>query len=172
MKVALIWAMDNTGCIGNKNGLPWHLPEDLRYFKRVTMGKPIIMGRKTWDSIGRPLPGRSNIIISRDPAFHVAGARVVHSLEEAFNVAAPLCTQENCAEAIVMGGAEIYRLALPYAEKLYLTRVHATVEGDAFFPELDLSTWQEVRREDHKASMQNPYDYSFSVFEKSRENDA
>ncbi|MDT8428697.1 MAG: dihydrofolate reductase [Pseudomonadales bacterium] len=166
MKVALIWAMADNGCIGNKNGLPWHLPGDLRYFKQVTMGKPIIMGRKTWDSIGRPLPGRKNIIISRDPAFQLEGARVVHSLEEAFRVAAAFCQQENCAETVVMGGAEIYRLALPWADRLYLTRVHATVEGDVFFPELDLSAWQEIKREDHRASAQNPYDYSFCVLEK------
>lgn len=166
MKVALIWAMSRNGVIGRNNALPWHLPEDLRYFKRVTFGKPVIMGRKTWESIGRPLPGRANIVITRDEGFQAEGARVVHSLEQALSVAQSIALLDGVDEAMVIGGAEIYALALPLAQRLYLTQVHAEVEGDACFPALDLSGWQEVGREDFAAEGPNPYDYSFIVYDR------
>ena len=166
MKLALIWAMSRNRVIGRNNALPWHLSEDLRYFKRVTMGKPIIMGRKTWESIGRPLPGRTNIVITRDQNFQAAGVRVVHSLDDALRLAEHVGVIEGAEEVIVIGGAEIYALALPKAERLYLTQVHAEVEGDAWFPEFDLSQWQEFAREDFKAEGPNPYPYSFIVLER------
>ena len=166
MKLALIWAMSRNRVIGRNNALPWHLSEDLRYFKRVTMGKPIIMGRKTWESIGRPLPGRTNIVITRDQNFQAAGVRVVHSLDDALRLAEHVGVIEGAEEVIVIGGAEIYALALPKAERLYLTQVHAEVEGDAWFPEFDLSQWQELAREDFKAEGPNPYPYSFIVLER------
>ncbi len=166
MKLALIWAMSRNRVIGRNNALPWHLSEDLRYFKRVTMGKPIIMGRKTWESIGRPLPGRTNIVITRDQNFQAGGARVVHSLDDALRLAEHVGVIEGADEVIVIGGAEIYALALPKAERLYLTQVHAEVEGDAWFPEFDLSQWQELAREDFKAEGPNPYPYSFIVLER------
>jgi len=166
MRLALIWAMAQNRVIGRNNALPWYLPEDLRYFKRVTMGKPIIMGRKTWESIGRPLPGRTNIVITRDPAFTADGVKVVHSLDEAMRMAENICLINGCDEAVVMGGAEIYALALPKADRLYMTQVHADVQGDAFFPEFDPANWQEFGREDFKASGANPYDYSFVVLER------
>lgn len=153
--------------IGRNNALPWYLPEDLKYFKRVTMGKPIIMGRKTWDSIGRPLPGRTNIVITRDTSFAADGARVVHSLDEALALAQSVGLIDGAEEAVVIGGAEIYTFAMDKADRLYMTQVHADVEGDAWFPEFDLSAWQELAREDYKASGPNPYDYSFIVLEKS-----
>jgi dihydrofolate reductase len=166
MKLALIWAMARNRTIGRHNALPWYLPEDLKYFKRVTLGKPVIMGRKTWDSIGRPLPGRANIVISRDAGFQAAGARVVRSLEEALALAEKICLIDGAQEAVVIGGAQIYALALPRADRLYLTQVHADVEGDAFFPPLDLSLWHECAREDFAAQAPNPYPYSFVVYEK------
>ncbi|MCB1648031.1 MAG: type 3 dihydrofolate reductase [Pseudomonadales bacterium] len=166
MKLALIWAMARNRTIGRNNALPWHLPEDLKYFKRVTMGKPIIMGRKTWESIGRPLPGRTNIVISRDPAFQAEGVKVVNSLEQALSVAESVGIIDGSDEVVVMGGEQIYALALPKAERLYMTEVHADVAGDAHFPEFDRSRWQELLREDHAADGPNPYDYSFIVLEK------
>lgn len=166
MKLALIWAMSRNRVIGRNNALPWHLSEDLRYFKRVTMGKPIIMGRKTWESIGRPLPGRTNIVITRDQNFQAAGVRVVHSLDDALRLAEHISVIEGAEEAVVIGGAEIYALALPKAERLYLTQVHADVEGDAWFPEFDQSLWQELAREDFAAEEPNPYPYSFIVLER------
>lgn len=166
MKLALIWAMARNRTIGRNNALPWYLPEDLKYFKRVTLGKPIIMGRKTWESIGRPLPGRTNIVITRDAAFQPDGVRVVHSLEQALALAEKICLLDGGDEAIVMGGAEIYALALPHADRLYLTQVHADVEGDAHFPPLDLTQWHELGREDFAAQGPNPYDYSFLILER------
>ena len=167
MKLALIWAMSRNRVIGRNNALPWHLSEDLKYFKRVTMGKPVIMGRKTWESIGRPLPGRTNIVITRNPEYVVPeGVRVVTSLDAAINLAEKVCLIEGIDEAIVMGGAEIYAQALPRADRLYLTQVHADVHGDAYFPEIDLQHWHELGREDFSASGPNPYDYSFVVLER------
>lgn|SRR5690606_19268500 len=166
MRVALIWAMSRNGVIGRNNALPWRLSEDLRYFKRVTFGKPVIMGRKTWESIGRPLPGRANIVITRDERFHADGVKIVNSLEQALAMAQSIALLDGVDEAMVIGGAEIYALALPFAQRLYLTQVHAEVEGDAWFPPLDLSNWQEVGREDFPAEGPNLYDYSFIVYDK------
>ena len=166
MKLALMWAMSRNRTIGRHNALPWHLPEDLRYFKRVTMGKPIIMGRKTWDSIGRPLPGRTNIVISRDPHFTAEGVTCVPTLEKALSVARSQGVIDGSEEVVVIGGAQIYALALPQAERLYLTEIDADVDGDAFFPVFDRSQWQELAREHHAASGPNPYDYSFVVLER------
>ncbi len=166
MRLALIWAMSRNRVIGRNNALPWYLPEDLKYFKRVTMGKPIIMGRRTWESIGRPLPGRTNIIVSRNTRFEAEGAKVVHTLDEAIMMAENIAFINGGEEAVVMGGAEIYRQALPRADRLYLTQVHAEVEGDAFFPEFDIERWHELGREDFAASGPNPYDYSFVVLER------
>lgn len=166
MKLALIWAMSRNRTIGRGNALPWHLPEDMKYFKRVTLGNPIIMGRKTWKSIGRPLPGRTNIVITRDAAFHADGVRVALSLEQAMALAEEVCLSDGTEEAMVIGGAEIYALALPHAQRLYLTQVHADVEGDTYFPPLDPAQWHEVAREDFLAEGKNPYDYSFVILER------
>lgn len=166
MKLALIWAMSRNRTIGRNNALPWHLSEDLQYFKRVTMGKPIIMGRKTWESIGRPLPGRTNIVITKDLEFTAAGIKVVHSLDEARSLAESIGLIDGADEAVVIGGAQIYALALPLADRLYLTQVHAEVEGDAHFPLFDLTQWEELGREDFSAAGPNPYDYSFVVLER------
>lgn len=169
MKIALIVAMARNRVIGKNNTMPWHLPEDLRYFKRITLNKPVIMGRNTFESIGKPLPQRSNIIISRNPAYQAAGATVVNSLEQALLQAQHLLQKQQApqdSELMIIGGAQIYSQALPLAERLYLTEVAAEPEGDAFFPAFDRSNWQEVAREDHKACERNPYDYSFIVLDR------
>jgi dihydrofolate reductase len=164
--LAVIVAVADNGVIGRDNTLPWHLPGDLQYFKRVTMGKPIIMGRKTFDSIGRPLPGRANIVISRDRGYRAEGASVVSSLDAALGLAEGLAGREGAAEIVVIGGAEIYRLAMPRASRLYITEVHARVEGDAWLPPIDWGQWREASRERHAASGKNPYDFSFVVYER------
>ena len=167
MLLALIVAQSQNRVIGRNNALPWHLPEDLKYFKTVTLGKVIIMGRKTYESIGRPLPGRTNILISRDLSYKVEGVTVVHSLEQAIEQAKAVSTVNAVDEALVIGGAELYAQALPLAQRLYLTQVHHQVGGDAYFPELDSSQWQQVSRQDFAATESNPYSYSFLVFDRS-----
>ncbi|KEA63442.1 Dihydrofolate reductase [Marinobacterium lacunae] len=166
MRVAVIVAQAENRVIGSENRLPWHLPEDLRYFKQVTMGKPIIMGRKTFESIGRPLPGRCNIVITRDASWSAPGVVVVSSPEEAIERASAQAEIDGVDEAMVIGGAEIYRQMLPLSDRLYLTQVHADVEGDARFPEFDLAQWRELGREDFAASENNPYNYSFIVLQR------
>lgn len=145
MKVALIVAAAVNNVIGRDNQLPWHLPQDLKYFKAKTLGKPVIMGRKTYESIGRPLPGRPNIVVTRNPAWTANGAHVTASLEEALTLAAQLVGHEpEFQETMVIGGAEIYKAALPLADKIYLTRIDVAVEGDALFPALDPEEWRLV----------------------------
>ena len=160
--LSLIAAMTPNRVIGRNNELPWHLPEDLRFFKRITMGKPLLMGRKTHESIGRPLPGRTNIVITRGQDYRAEGCIVAHSLEQA------LVAAGNVEEAMVIGGAALYELALPQADRIYLTRVRAELEGDAWFPPLDLSQWGEVWREDHPADAKHAYSYRFSQWERIR----
>jgi len=161
----MVAAAEN-GVIGRHNNLPWHLPQDLRYFKRVTMGKPIVMGRKTFESIGRPLPGRCNIVISQNPDYSAEGVRRVDSLDEALALAERIAGIDGAREAVVIGGAEIYALALPRADRLYLTRIHAIVDGDTQLPPIDWREWREVGRERHTADSDNPYDYSFLVYDR------
>jgi dihydrofolate reductase len=144
MKLSLIVAVSRNGVIGLNNQLPWHLPEDLKYFKSVTMGKPIVMGRKTYDSIGRPLPGRTNIVITRDPAWHAPGVEVAQSLEAALALGKKACEAAGAEEIMVIGGEQIYRMCIENADRLYLTQVDAEVEGDAFFPGIDLNAWHQV----------------------------
>jgi len=165
VKLSMIVAVAENGVIGRNNALPWYLPNDLKYFKQTTMGKPVIMGRKTYESIGKPLPGRTNIVITRQADYQPEGVKVVSSVEAARELAESVCLIDGQEEAMIMGGAEIYALALPHTDRLYLTEVHADVEGDAFFPEYDKSLWQEVAREDFAAEGPNPYNYSFVVYE-------
>lgn len=166
--LSVIVAAAQNGVIGRNNALPWHLPKDLAYFKRVTMGKPIVMGRKTFESIGRPLPGRSNIIITRNCDFQADGVKVVTSLEEALQLAADIALIDGVEELVVIGGAQIYQAAIPRANRLYITEVHAEVQGDTYLPAVDWSQWREVARERHMAAGANPYDYSFVVYERVR----
>jgi len=166
MKISLVWAMAQNRVIGRNNQLPWYLPEDLKYFKRITLGKPVIMGRKTFDSIGKPLPGRTNIVVTRNHDWSFEGVRTLDSLEAARELCENQAIVDGTEEAMIIGGAEIYRQAMPLADRLYLTEVHADVEGDATFPEFDRSQWQEIAREDFEASGPNPYNYSFIILEK------
>jgi len=144
MKISLIVAVSQNNVIGRDNQLPWHLPEDLQYFKAVTMGKPLIMGRKTFESIGRPLPGRANIVITRNPDWTAEGVEIVADIEAAFACAQNACSVSGGDEVMVIGGEQIYRSCLARSDRLYLTRVEARVEGDAFFPKLDEDDWQQV----------------------------
>ena len=153
--VSILVATDERGAIGRDGGLPWHLPNDPKRFKSLTMGKPIVMGRKTWDSIGRPLPGRLNVVITRQAGYAAAGVTIVPSLEAA------LAAAGQAEEICVIGGAEIYQQALPMTERIHLTRIHATVPADTFFPALESKDWREVGREDHPADEKHAYAYSF-----------
>lgn len=144
--VAMIAAMARNRVIGVDNQLPWYLPEDLKFFKRMTQAKPLVMGRKTFQSIGRPLPGRLNIVVTRDTEFAHDGVRVCHDLPSALVLADQQAIIDGVEEIMVMGGAEIYAQALPHASRLYLTEVDIEVEGDARFPEIDPAEWEEVQR--------------------------
>jgi len=159
-RVALIVAMTPAGVIGRDNDLPWRLPDDLKRFKELTVGKPIIMGRRTWDSIGRPLPGRTSIVLSRSATFAPAGAIVVPDIEHALAAAGAV------DEAFVIGGAQVYALALPFAQRLYLTIVHGDVAGDARFPALDPRQWREVERSERPADERHAFAMTFSVLER------
>lgn len=152
-RLTLIAAVARNGVIGSNNTLPWRLPEDLKRFKALTLGHPIIMGRKTWASLGRPLPGRSNIVITRDLDFKAPGCQVVDSL------AAALDACGNADETFVIGGAEIYALALPVAHCLQLTEIHQDFQGDTTFPAIDRTSWRETARECHHADASLAYDF-------------
>ncbi len=158
--ISLIVAMDQNGLIGRDNDLPWRLSADLQYFKQITMGKPIIMGRKTHESIGRPLPGRQNIVISKNNKFMAAGCVLVSSIADA------LLAAGDVEEVMFMGGASLYEQVLPQVNRLYLTQVHASLEGDTWFPQWDQAAWREISRVDHLADEKNAFDYSFMVLER------
>ncbi len=160
MRVSLIAAMAENRVIGRDNELPWKLSADLQHFKKITMGKPVVMGRKTWESIGRPLPGRSNIVVTRDSDYKAEGCVVVHSIEQALQAAA------GSEEVMIIGGAELYRQALERAQRLYLTLVKAEVSGNVLFPPIDAGHWREIDCESYSADADNEYDYDFMTFER------
>ncbi len=160
MKFSLIVAMDHNGVIGAKGDLPWHISSDLQNFKKITMGKHIVMGRKTHESIGRPLPGRENIILTRDKDYQAGGCTVLHSLNEIIDHC------KDVDEVMITGGSEIYQHTLDQVSRLYLTEVHTEIDGDTFFPDFDRSEWKEVSREDFKVDEKNEFDYSFVVLER------
>ena len=160
MRISVIAALAENRVIGRENELPWRLSADLKHFKMLTMGKPIVMGRKTWESIGKPLPGRSNIVITRDADYRADGCIVVNSIEQALQAAG------DCEEVMVIGGAELYRQTLERAQRLYLTQVKAEVSGDTLFPLIDPKQWQEIERESHSGDECNEYDYDFVVLER------
>jgi len=166
LTLSIVVAVAENGVIGKDNQLPWHLPEDLKYFKRTTMGHPIVMGRKTFESIGRPLPGRTNIVVTRQEQWQADGVEVAHSLDDALAIANKVGANDGVEQAMLIGGAELYKQGLAACKHLYLTEVQAAVDGDAFFPELDRSEWREVRRESHLASDNNPHAYAFVLFER------
>ncbi|MBX5460357.1 MAG: dihydrofolate reductase [Steroidobacteraceae bacterium] len=160
--LSLVVAAARNGVIGRDNAMPWHLPDDLKHFKAVTMGKPMLMGRKTFTSIGKALPGRKSIVLTRDPAWRAEGVIAVHSLEEALREAG------DVPEIAVVGGEEIFRLTLPLAQRVYLTRIHADIAGDTVFPELDPAQWQEVERTEHPADARHAYTMTFVTLDRRR----
>ena len=158
-RISMVVAMDENGLIGRDGALPWRLPADLRHFRQLTLGKTVLMGRKTWDSLGKPLDGRRNWVLSRDPAFHPAGCEVFASFEDA--LAAP-----GDGELVVIGGAELFRRALPLARTLHLTRVHARVEGDTYFPDWRESEFRRAGVQSHPADARHAHAYSFITLER------
>lgn len=160
MKISMIAAMAHYRVIGKDNQMPWHLPADLAHFKRVTLGKPVLMGRKTFESIGRPLPGRRNLVISRNPDYQAEGIEVVGSVEAAL----ALLAGSSVEELMVIGGGHLYAEMLPSADCLYLTRIDLAVEGDTRFPAFDDGQWQRVDCESHPADEKNPHPYSFETW--------
>lgn len=161
MMISLIAAMDKNRLIGKENGLPWHLPADFKHFKEVTMGKPIIMGRKTFESIGKPLPGRKNIVISRK-GFSKEGVTVVDSIEQA------LREVESAEEVMIIGGASFYEQMIDKADRIYLTLVDAECEGDAWFPELDINDWDIISETMYKADEKNNYNFTIKVYQRKK----
>ncbi|MCM3003405.1 type 3 dihydrofolate reductase [Priestia koreensis] len=157
--ISLIAAMDQKRLIGADNDMPWRLPADLAYFKKITMGHPVVMGRKTFESIGRPLPGRENIVITRNADLHLDGVTIVTSLDELQNASAS-------KEVFVIGGGEVYKQTMAVADRLYITHIEETFEGDTHFPEIDVSVWKEVSRTPGIRDEKNPYSYSFVVYER------
>lgn len=157
-RLSLIVAMDDNRLIGSNNGLPWHLPADLAFFKRTTMGKPVIMGRKTFESIGKPLPGRRNIVVTRDPKFSAEGCEIANSIDAAIE----LCHHDD--EIMLIGGASLYQQSFERATDLYITRIHHCFDGDTWFPDFDESEWKIENREYLEADHSNPYACSFIKF--------
>ena len=163
--LSLVLARAENGVIGRAGGLPWRIPDDMRRFKALTMGKPCIMGRKTWDSLPKkPLPGRTNIVVTRDESFRAEGGTVTRSLDNAIAQA----EQENPDEIMIIGGAEIYRAALPLANRIHLTEVHGAFDGDVVMPPFDPAEWTEVAREDHASSDPAAIGFSYVTLERSQ----
>ncbi len=165
LPLSLIAALGENRVIGVDNSMPWHLPADFKYFKATTLGKPIIMGRKTWDSLGRPLPGRLNLVVSRQAGLQLEGAEVFPSLEAALVRAEQWALEQGASELMLIGGAQLYAQGLEQADRLYLTRVALSPDGDAWFPQIDESLWKLVSDEPHPAADGKPA-FSFEVWEK------
>ena len=165
MRLSLIWAMTRNRIIGRGNMLPWHLPDEMRHFKRSTLGEPVIMGRKQFEAMGAPLPKRVNIVLSRSPDFSADGVTVVRTLDAAVEYAKASLGQDN-DEIMVIGGAEIYALALPRADRLYCTLIDAELDGDTCFPEFDAAQWREISRQDHRPDADHVYGYSIRVLDR------
>jgi dihydrofolate reductase len=162
MRVSIIVAAAENGVIGRGGTLPWHLADDLRRFKQLTMGHTIVMGRRTWESIARPLPGRRMIVVSRRSDYHAGDAQVVASLKGALSLA----QAAGDSEALVIGGAELFREALSFAQRLYLTRVRAEVEGDTYLPEIDWVQWRLVESEPYAADKDNDFPFDFQIYDR------
>ncbi|MBW3546179.1 MAG: dihydrofolate reductase [Bacteroidetes bacterium] len=164
---SIIVARANNGVIGKDNGLIWHMPRDLRFFKETTTGHYVLMGRKSYEAVGKPLPNRLNIIITRNSDYAAENCLVLHSLQEALELA----SQQKQQEVFILGGGEIYRQALDkgWVDRIYLTEIKESFEGDTYFPELDMSQWQESMREEHQADEQNPHDFAFVILERKRD---
>lgn len=164
MTLSIIVAASENNVIGINNHLPWHLPVDMKYFKDMTMGKPIVMGRKSFEELGRVLPGRPNIMITRKPEYKVEGLHIVSSLEAGIEKAKTFGTEE----IFITGGGEIFKIALPIVDRLYLTRVHAEVTGDTYFPQFDPRGWKLVKNERHEKDEKHQYALTFQVWEREK----
>ena len=162
MTVSLIVAMSANRVIGREGGIPWHISDDMKHFKETTMGKPMVMGRKTWESLGRPLPGRAHIVVSAQPDYVAEGATVVSSVSEGLRLAETMAAATGSDEVMVIGGAQIYREALPHADRIYLTEVHADVEGDTLMPQWNGTLWHETGREERDGDPA----FAFTVLER------
>jgi dihydrofolate reductase len=164
MRVSIIAAVAENGVIGRDGKLPWHLSADLRRFKQLTMGHTIIMGRRTWESIARPLPGRRMIVVSRQPGYRVGtdGVEVSSSLSESLS----MVEEHGGDEAFVIGGAELYKEAIPRTDRMYLTQVGAAIPGDTFFPEVNWSEWRLIERQNYTADFKNEYPYEFRIYKR------
>jgi dihydrofolate reductase len=160
MTLSLIVAVSNNQVIGRNGDLPWRLSSDLKRFKRLTMGHHLLMGRKTYESIGRPLPGRTTVVLTRQVGLELAGATIVHNIEEA------LVTCATDDETFVVGGAEIFQATLPWVQRMYVTHVHSDVEGDCYFPDIEWTAWHTVSRESFAADEKNEYPTSFVTYER------
>jgi len=163
VKISMIAAVAQDRVIGKDNQMPWHMPADLAHFKRITLGKPVLMGRKTFESIGRPLPGRRNLVISRNPEYRVDGVEVIDSVKAALEL---LSHDEAVEELMVIGGGHLFEQLLPKAERLYLTQIELEVEGDAHFPVLDHTDWELLEEESHLADERNAYPYRFETWQR------
>lgn len=168
LKITLVVAVAENGIIGRAGALPWRMPSDLKTFRRLTLGKPVVMGRKTFQSLGKPLDGRDNIVVTRDSTFAAPGAHVVADLGAALDLGRALAAERGVAEVAVIGGGEIYRAALALADQVYLTRVAARPEGDATFPDLDPATWQETSREPIPRGPRDDHDAELVVYDRLR----
>lgn len=162
MRVSFVVAYDRRGVIGKDNALPWRIPADMRHVRRLTVGKPLVMGRRTYESIGRPLPDRTNIVLTRDASFAADGVLVARTPEEALALAG------DAPEVIVFGGAEVFRMFLPRADRMYVTEIDAEFEGDTFFPAFDRAEWRETERETHEPDGADPHRYAFVTLERVR----
>jgi dihydrofolate reductase len=166
--VALVVAMGENRAIGRGGDLPWHLSSDMRYFRKITMGKPVIMGRLTFASLPRLLDGRTNIVLTRNAAFEAPGAIMSYNLEEALDVARKAAKKSGAGEIMIIGGADVFREALPLADRIYLTEVHAAPHADTWFPEIDANEWREIFREAHQAGPRDDHDFSFVVLDRAK----
>lgn len=167
-QIALVVAVAENGVIGWQGGLAWHQSTDLKFFRKVTMNKPLIMGRKTFESIGKPLDGRDNIVITRNMAYQAPGILVAANLEDALELAREKARERGVDEISIIGGAQIYALALPKADRIYLSEIHSRPDGDTFFPAIDKAQWRETSRERHAAGPKDSADFSIVVLERIR----
>lgn len=158
--LSLCVAIDENGLIGNNNALPWHLPADLKHFRKLTMGKPIIMGRKTYESIGHALPGRLNIVLTHKPNLNLGNCTVMHTIKEI------LSFSKNTDESVVIGGAKLYESLLPQIQRMYITKIHAKFVGDTYFPNYQSTEWRQVETQTYSADQKNSYSYSFVILER------
>ncbi len=165
MIISTIVAVAKNNVIGKDNDIPWYLPADLKYFKKITTGHHIVMGRKCYESIGRPLPKRTNVVVTRNPFFIATGCLVTHNVAEAVQLA----EANGEEEVFIIGGGQIYEIALPHVDRIYLTEVDLEVEGDIFFPEIDKNNWTLVKETKHQADEKNEYDYTFKILERKKE---